>query len=323
MLAPVDMHLSVDEDFTNFVKKRLMGRSLSKGDRILVMMLGHQVPFDVIRINPLSEKSDGVTVEETTNLQILNDPYTLSKSQLSDTKFLFRKEWLQSCVQRLGASRTTFSIVGTEIESENEAEIIEKANAILEDSFNPTDISVKFHSSSGDVLGSLPWISISLLGGLTSVHPGSPNSKIVQCFKVGVNECPKDIRYSPKHVFLAIVFSPQNQDLYNLAVRPALEGSGLELWKADEPTNNVIDAMCKICRAVQESAYVIADISDWKATVLFEIGLAYGMGKNVVVLKKKEAGVPVDLRGLEYLEYESTVELKRNIEVFFKGMSNK
>jgi transitional endoplasmic reticulum ATPase len=37
-LAPVDMRLNVDEDFTNFVKNRLMERTLVEGDTTLVMM---------------------------------------------------------------------------------------------------------------------------------------------------------------------------------------------------------------------------------------------------------------------------------------------
>ncbi|HDO41301.1 MAG TPA: AAA family ATPase [Candidatus Bathyarchaeota archaeon] len=51
-LAPVDMRLNVDEDFTNFVKNRLMERTFTEGDTTLVMMLGHAIPFTVVRTRP-------------------------------------------------------------------------------------------------------------------------------------------------------------------------------------------------------------------------------------------------------------------------------
>ncbi len=51
-LAPVDMRLNVDEDFINFVKNRLMERTFTEGDTTLVMMLGHAIPFTVVKTRP-------------------------------------------------------------------------------------------------------------------------------------------------------------------------------------------------------------------------------------------------------------------------------
>ncbi len=69
-LAPVDMRLNVDEDFTNFVKNRLMERTLVEGDTTLVMMLGHSIPFTVTKTRP-----HGITkVTTETRLTILNEP---------------------------------------------------------------------------------------------------------------------------------------------------------------------------------------------------------------------------------------------------------
>ena len=51
-LGPVDMRLNVDDDFTNFVKNRLMERTLVEGDTTLVMMLGHAIPFTVTKTRP-------------------------------------------------------------------------------------------------------------------------------------------------------------------------------------------------------------------------------------------------------------------------------
>jgi transitional endoplasmic reticulum ATPase len=69
-LAPVDMRLNVDEDFTNFVKNRLMERTLVEGDTTLVMMLGHAIPFTVSKTRPHGI----VKVTTESRLTILNEP---------------------------------------------------------------------------------------------------------------------------------------------------------------------------------------------------------------------------------------------------------
>jgi transitional endoplasmic reticulum ATPase len=69
-LAPVDMRLNVDEDFTNFVKNRLMERTLVEGDTTLVMMLGHAIPFTVTKTRPHGI----VKVTPETRVTILNEP---------------------------------------------------------------------------------------------------------------------------------------------------------------------------------------------------------------------------------------------------------
>jgi transitional endoplasmic reticulum ATPase len=69
-LAPVDMRLNVDEDFTNFVKNRLMERTLVEGDTTLVMMLGHAIPFTVSKTRPHGI----IKVTAETHVTILNEP---------------------------------------------------------------------------------------------------------------------------------------------------------------------------------------------------------------------------------------------------------
>ncbi len=69
-LAPIDMRLNVDQDFTNFVRNRLMERTFIEGDTTLVMMLGHAIPFTVTKTRPHGI----VKVTAETRLTILNEP---------------------------------------------------------------------------------------------------------------------------------------------------------------------------------------------------------------------------------------------------------
>lgn len=70
VLAPIDMKLNVDEDFTNFVKNRLMERTFVEGDTTLVMMLGHAIPFRVTKSRPHGI----VRIGHGTTVQIMAEP---------------------------------------------------------------------------------------------------------------------------------------------------------------------------------------------------------------------------------------------------------
>jgi len=70
VLAPIDMKLNVDDDFTNFVKNRLMERTFVEGDTTLVMMLGHAIPFRVTKSRPHGI----VRIGHGTTVQILAEP---------------------------------------------------------------------------------------------------------------------------------------------------------------------------------------------------------------------------------------------------------
>jgi transitional endoplasmic reticulum ATPase len=83
VLAPVDMRLNVDQDFTNFVKNRLMERTFVEGDTTLVMMLGHHIPFTVTKTRPHGI----VRITYDTNLQILNEPVPEAKIGMPRTTY--------------------------------------------------------------------------------------------------------------------------------------------------------------------------------------------------------------------------------------------
>lgn len=338
VLAPIDMRLNVDEDFINFVKNRLSESVMTKGDTILVMMLGHAIPFTVVRATP---DSNALYVSIDTRLTILNEPVgekekDLMRKVTQDFRMLLRHDWLKVVSSRVGASRTIFSIVDTDKVEENEDRILDQAKTLTETNLQPANIIVSFLSEKGEHIGSLPWLEVDIWGETRPRYPDisiPPHldytkalkgemrvsaSAMRRCFKTGLQECPKEIAFSPKMVFVAMPFRPDFQDLYKYAIRPALEEMGFKIWKADEKISN-IDIMCKICQGIQESSYIIANISDWNPNVLFEMGLAYGIGRNVVLIKNRKERVPVDLKGLEYIDYEDIDELKRNIINFFKS----
>ena len=70
VLAPIDMRLNVDSDFTNFVKSRLMEIPLVEGDTVFLTILGSAIPLTVVRLRP-----HGITkISEATVFQVLSEP---------------------------------------------------------------------------------------------------------------------------------------------------------------------------------------------------------------------------------------------------------
>ncbi|HSB49749.1 MAG TPA: AAA family ATPase, partial [Nitrosopumilaceae archaeon] len=69
VLMPVNDTVTVDKEFTDFVKNRLKGLPLSQGDEISVMILGNSMDFKINKISPKSV----VKIDRSTNLSILTD----------------------------------------------------------------------------------------------------------------------------------------------------------------------------------------------------------------------------------------------------------
>ena len=333
VIAPIDMRLNVDSDFINFVKNlRLIGRAFYEGDKIAVLMLGHTISFDVIRTKPHAVP---VNCTEATELNILNEPHPPPEEKPTlDIKYLLRFDWLNNLATRMQASRIVFSIPDHMVSNTEEQKVIESARRIADEDLSHISVEVTFESN-GAIIGTLPWAEVNIYGRVTAAYPDidlppTPISLIPQrpygraiapmkrCFKTGVKSCPKKINFSPRSVVVAMPFEDEFEDTYKYAIRPVLEEADFKPWKADEQISN-IDIMCKICHAIQESGYLLANITTWNANVVFELGLAYGLARSVILIKRKKAEVPVDLRGLECIEYSTIDELKGNLLLFLKG----
>ncbi len=140
-----------------------------------------------------------------------------------------------------------------------------------------------------------------------------------ECFKLGFSKCPFNVSEDSQQVFIAMPFREEQENLFLFAIKPTIEKIGLHAWKADKELQN-IDIMCKICQSVRCSLYGIVDISGWNPNVMFELGLLYGYGKKVVLIKQKDAIMPADLRGLEYIEYDDYGILSERLEKFLAAI---
>lgn len=132
------------------------------------------------------------------------------------------------------------------------------------------------------------------------------------CFKTGVHGCPMKPPKKMNRVFVAMPFSSDYRDSFEYGVKVALEQKGIEYFKADNEVSNK-DIMCKICRELQSCGKVIANISGLNPNVMLELGLAYGLGKEVIVIKDVKTTAISDLGSIEYIEYAHAGELQKKL----------
>ena len=69
VLVPMNDSVSVDKEFTDFVKNRLKGLPLTQGDEISVMILGNSMDFKINKISP----KNVIKIDRSTNLSILSE----------------------------------------------------------------------------------------------------------------------------------------------------------------------------------------------------------------------------------------------------------
>lgn len=126
----------------------------------------------------------------------------------------------------------------------------------------------------------------------------------MKCFKTG-GVCTRSdkIKYNPNQIFIGCPFRKEYFNFINYVIKPVSSKLGYSTWIANESFKN-IDIMCKVCGGIQSSAQAIIDITSWNSNVLFELGMLYGLGKNVLLIKHDDSDVPVDLKGIEYVEYD-------------------
>ena len=79
VLMPVTDVVTVDQEFTDFVKNRLKGLPITDGDEISVMILGNSMEFRITKVSPKRT----VRIDRSTNLKILSETVSDKKIRVT------------------------------------------------------------------------------------------------------------------------------------------------------------------------------------------------------------------------------------------------
>ena len=123
----------------------------------------------------------------------------------------------------------------------------------------------------------------------------------MKCF-MSDKECDYDIIVDPSKVFVISPFGYPHDDLYDHGIKFILENISLKEIKGEnipeanpeylkpdraDQTLQLGFVMCqRICKGIQESGYVLADITQPNRNVYYELGLSYGMRKKIILISK-------------------------------------
>lgn len=146
----------------------------------------------------------------------------------------------------------------------------------------------------------------------------TPAHQMRKCFKLCVDGCPINPNYQSNRIFIAMPFANEYLDSYNYGIIPVLSALGFEHFRADNEISSK-DIMCKICKEIQSCRMAIINISGLNPNVMLEQGLAYGLGKPVIIIKDKDTKAISDLGSIEYIEYSHAGELQQKL---FKALSS-
>jgi CheY-like chemotaxis protein len=147
-------------------------------------------------------------------------------------------------------------------------------------------------------------------------EPGFNDARIKRCFKYNFPGCLYKIPVQQDLVFVGMPFALN--DIYRYGIKPTIETFKLKCWRADEDLQSG-DISCKICGTLQSCRFAVMDLSGLNPNVCIELGLAYGYGKRVILIKHRDTPTPTDLAGLEFVEYTDIDSLREKLPGYIEA----
>src|SRR3569832_1131428 len=106
----------------------------------------------------------------------------------------------------------------------------------------------------------------------------------------------------PRLCFVAMPFRSQLKNVYD-AVEQVVKDCGMKCMRADKiaRSDRIGD---DIREGIKDARLVIADLTGNNPNVFYEVGLAHGRDKRVILLVQDESIVPFDLKEIRQLTYD-------------------
>lgn len=110
-------------------------------------------------------------------------------------------------------------------------------------------------------------------------------------------------------VFVGMPFHVEMIDVWD-AIRTSCGQIGLSVVRADEDIS-LSAVVHDIWSNIYNARIIIVDCTNQNANVFYELGIAHTLGKKVVLISRKEADIPFDVRHLRVIIYGSDTNLLR------------
>jgi hypothetical protein len=117
-----------------------------------------------------------------------------------------------------------------------------------------------------------------------------------------------------KLCFVLMPFGAKWSDrVYTELIRKVVESLGLQCLRADNLKGRII--IEDIWTKINQSAFIIADVTGRNPNVMYEVGIAHAIGKPTILLTQEISKIPFDFSHLRHDEYADNVESFRSMEL--------
>ncbi len=99
-------------------------------------------------------------------------------------------------------------------------------------------------------------------------------------------------------------FASDFTEIYTGFIRPALVEAGYDVVRADDLQNQQ-SILRDIVQSLQECDLLVADLTESNPNVYYELGLAHGLRRPVILLTQRLADLPFDLRSYRVIPYDT------------------
>jgi hypothetical protein len=117
--------------------------------------------------------------------------------------------------------------------------------------------------------------------------------------------------YRPNTAFIMMPIdksSPDNEDIYE-AYKECFVKFGIKAIRADEIEHEDVITK-KIIEAIQNSEFLVGDLTNERPSVYYEIGYAHALGRRVILYRRAGTSIHFDLAAYNCPEYKNITELK-------------
>jgi hypothetical protein len=121
------------------------------------------------------------------------------------------------------------------------------------------------------------------------------------------------------HVFVAMPFAAEMDDIYHYGIQGAANASGLLCERADLAAFTG-DVMEWVKARISSAKLVIADLSSANPNVYLEVGYAWGCRVPTVLLVRETNDLKFDVKGQRCIVYKSIKQLEESLRLELAGL---
>jgi nucleoside 2-deoxyribosyltransferase len=114
-------------------------------------------------------------------------------------------------------------------------------------------------------------------------------------------------------VFVIMPFAAPWRDVYELGIKAGCVAAGAEVARIDEQIFHQ-NILIRLYSQIAQADFIVAEMTEPNPNVYYEVGYAHGVGRPVLLITKTLNSVPFDLKHYPFIQYESIVTLKTELE---------